>query len=227
MGNGQVIDAGWAFAMGPMMRQPATHPKPRAVPALPLAADAAADPCRASLCPLVDRMVARDEGALGEFYDATVSKAYGLTLRIVRNAAVAEEVVGDAFHQVWRDAAHYDSARGGPLTWLLMICRSRALDALRARDPAVAHEAPDTLIPEADQPHDEDPIDLLTAMESRRRVHDALGVLSPPQRQMIGLAFFRGLSHQEIADATQVPLGTVKSQIRRALVALRAKLAAD
>ena len=210
-----------------MTRHLATHPKPKAVPALPLTADPAADPYRASLRTLVDRMIARDEGALAEFYDATLSKAYGLTLRIVRNSALAEEVVGDAYHQVWRDAAHYDRARGGPLSWLLMICRSRALDALRARDIAVVHEAPETLAPEADQPHDEDPVDLLTVVESQRRVHDALGTLSPSQRQMIGLAFFRGLSHQEIAEHTHVPLGTVKSLIRRALVALRGELAAD
>lgn len=199
----------------------------RGFSAPPAAVAEVADAARPPLARLVERMAVRDEGALGEFHDATLGKAYGFTLRLVRNAALAEEVVSDAYHQAWREAARYDGARGGPLTWLLMICRSRARDALRARDPAVAHEAPEALLPEGDQPRDDDPLDLLAATESRHAVRDALASLSPAQRQMVGLAFFRGMSHQEIAGHTHLPLGTVKSQIRRALEALRASLGTD
>lgn len=228
MGYQQVVAARWAFGVGAMMRRPAAggQTRARAIPPDRPSVESVADPNRVVLAGLVERMAARDEGALGDFYDATLGKAYGLTLRLVRNAALAEEVVGDAYHQAWREAGRYDRARGAPLTWLLMICRSRALDALRARDPAIAHDAPETLIPEADQPRDDDPLDLLAAVESRRALHGALASLSPGQRQMIGLAFFRGLSHQEIAEHTQLPLGTVKSQVRRALEALRGMLGA-
>lgn len=228
MGYQQVADTRWAFGVGTMMRYPAgsANARQQAMPAsLPPAGTP--DTNRAMLAGLVVRMAASDERALAEFYDATLGKAYGLTLRLVRHAGLAEEVVSDAYHQVWREAARYDAARGAPLTWLLMICRSRALDALRARDSAVLHEAPETLVPEADQPRDEDPLDLITATRSRRAVHEALTSLAPVQRQMIGLAFFRGLTHQEIADETEVPLGTVKSQIRRALEALRGVLGAE
>lgn len=223
MGNEQSIDARWVLGAGAMMRS-GQHPRspatmPRLVPR-DLAESQPADP----LLPLIKRMAARDERALAEFYDATLSKAYGLTLRTLRNAALVEEVLGDAYHQVWREAGRYDRARSGPLTWLLMICRSRALDALRARDPAVPHEDPATLVADADQPRDEDPLDLLAAMESRNAVHSALRALTLSQRQMISLAFFRGLSHQEIAEQTGIALGTVKSQIRRALGTLRAAL---
>ena len=221
MGYSQVIDAREAFALNAMNQRPATG-KP--APARLMPATALTDPMRDRLAALIARMAVRDERALAEFYDATLSRAYGVTLRIVRNAALAEEVVGDAYHQAWRDAARYDASRSGALTWLLMICRSRALDALRARDPAIAHEDPHALVDDADHPRDDDPLDLLTATASHRAVNDALRVLTPAPRQMIGLAFFRGLSHQEIAGQTATPHGTVKSQIRRALATLRAAL---
>jgi RNA polymerase sigma factor (sigma-70 family) len=136
-------------------------------------------------------------------------------------------VLSGAYQQTWRDAVRYDPAKSAPLTWLLMICRSRALDALRARDPAMVHEDPASLVPEADQMGGDDPLDLLAAMASHRALHTALDALTPSQRQMIALAFFRGMSHQEIAEQTYLPLGTVKSQIRRALATLRSALAAE
>jgi RNA polymerase sigma-70 factor (ECF subfamily) len=183
-----------------------------------------ADAERARLAGLIVRMAASDQAALAAFHDATLARAWGLTLRIVREAALAEEVIGDAYFQAWRSAAQYDPAKSSPLTWLLMLCRSRALDALRAREPAQPHEDPHSLIDESAAPAAEDPLDLLTAASANRAVHAALAALSPDQRQMIALAFFRGLSHQEIATCTEVPLGTVKSQIRRALAALRSRL---
>ena len=221
MGCQYVIDPRWTFGDGAMMRRPASGTERAAVPERTPTIDSAAESKRARLEALVRRMALREEPALAEFYDATLGSAYGLTKRIVRNAALAEEVVGDAYFQAWRSAGRYDEARSGPLTWLLMICRSRALDALRARDVAIVHEAPETLKAEADQQAGDNPLDLLAAVESRSAVHGALRALSATQRQMIGLAFFRGLSHQEIAEHTKVPLGTVKSQIRRALEALR------
>jgi RNA polymerase sigma-70 factor (ECF subfamily) len=110
------------------------------------------------------------------------------------------------------------------VTWLLVICRSRALDALRARDPAMLHESPEELVAADEVPRESDTLDLLTALETRNAVRAAVARLSASQRQMIGLAFFRGLTHQEIAQAVGLPLGTVKSQIRRALDALRREL---
>lgn len=228
MDCGPRIDAAGVLEARAMMRASTGHRKSPPPAAPPQAfAGAIADPSHAPLVALVERMVSADQSALAEFYDATLGKAYGITLRIVRNAALAEEVVGDAYHQAWREAAHYDRSRGGPLTWLLMICRSRALDALRARSATVSHEAPETLASEEDQGRDVDPFDLLAAVESRHRLQAALAALTPAQRQMIGLAFFRGLTHHEIAEQTQLPLGTVKSQIRRALSALRCALTAD
>jgi RNA polymerase sigma-70 factor (ECF subfamily) len=222
MGNQQVAGVRWAFGGGVMARVGAaattSAPLRTAEPAV------VSDAERSRLVRLVERMAAKDEAALAEFYDATAGKAYAFALRITRDAPLAEEVVADAFHQAWRDAGRYDPNRSGALTWLLMICRSRGLDALRARDPALVHDAPETLVDEVLLPSAEGPLDILQALQSRSAVHAAVAMLSAAQRQMVALAFFRGLSHQEIAEHTRTPLGTVKSQIRRALDTLRRHL---
>jgi RNA polymerase sigma factor (sigma-70 family) len=172
---------------------------------------------------LLKRMSNGEEPALGELYDLTIGRVYGFALRIVGHSGTAEEVASDVYLQAWKEAGRYDADRAKVLTWMLMICRSRALDRLRSRGPEVLHEAPETLV--ENEPDDGGaPPDLLEAMQSEHAVHVALATLSPIQRQLVGLAFFRGLSHQEIADHAQLPLGTVKSHIRRALDGLRAAL---
>jgi RNA polymerase sigma-70 factor (ECF subfamily) len=186
---------------------------------------ARADPQQAELAALVARMAAGDEAALGALYDATMPRVYGLAVRICGNFATAEEVAADVYYQCWTGAARYDPARSRVMTWLLMMCRSRAIDAVRARDPALTHESPESLFDDDDErPRERDPQDLLDLLQSGTAVHAALAQLWPVQRQLIGLAFFRGLSHQEIAAHARLPLGTVKAHIRRALELLRASL---
>lgn len=198
----------------------------RRMPARPtLQAASAVDPQQAELAEWVARMAQGDEAALARFYEATVARVYGLAWRICANAQLAEEATADAFYQCWREAARYRPAQGKVITWLLMICRSRAIDTLRARDGALAHEAPESLVAEEDQARERGPQDLLELAQSSAALHAVLAQLSPVQRQMIGLAFFRGLSHQEIAAHARMPLGTVKAHIRRALELLRGSLA--
>jgi RNA polymerase sigma-70 factor (ECF subfamily) len=169
-------------------------------------------------------MVRRDEAALRTFYDATIARVYGLALRITRSPASAEDVVAEVFHQAWRDAARFDATRGAVLTWLLTLCRSRAIDHLRRRDEAELHEDPESLAT-GDPDRANDPQNLLLAVERDGALHRALEGLTPLQRQLVALAFFRGLSHQEIADHAGMPLGTVKTHIRKGLEALRSALA--
>lgn len=134
-----------------------------------------ADPLQADLAALIARMADGDEAALGRFYDATMSRVYGVAVRICGNAALAEEVAADVYHQCWTGAARYDATRSRVLTWLLMICRSRAIDAVRSRDPAFAHESPETLVEDDDErPRERDPQDLLELMRSGSAVHAAL-----------------------------------------------------
>jgi RNA polymerase sigma factor (sigma-70 family) len=168
-------------------------------------------------------MITRDQEALSRLYDATASRLYGVALRIVRQAELAEEVVSDTYFQAWRDCGRYDATRGKVLAWLLIICRSRALDALRRRDEALSHPDPHELSGEPSDPR-ENPQDLLSAVQESTVLHAALLTLSPLQRQLVALAFFRGLSHSEIEEHTGIPLGSVKTHIRKALSVLRGAL---
>jgi RNA polymerase sigma-70 factor (ECF subfamily) len=232
MGHSHAIAAVWRPAYGMNVPRSAIAPPRKRVPqpaALPAAgvSDRQDEAARQDeLARLIARMAAGDEAALAAFYDATVARAYGLALRIAGNPALAEEVVVDTYHQAWREARRFAANRGAPMAWLAMMCRSRALDALRARDPALLHDDPASLVADGEQPRDEDPQDLLATTQAQGALHAALAALTPAQRQMVALAFFRGMTHEEIAAHAALPLGTVKSQIRRALEVLRRTLTA-
>ena len=174
---------------------------------------------------LVERMRGGQERALEELYDATVGKLYALASAILRSAADTEEIVCETYAYAWANAARFDASRASALGWLLMLCRSRALDRLRQRRATV-----DTLdvaaLAETEYGSTDLPFDILSLMQQRSSVYAALSQLTPERRHLVSLAFLRGLSHQEIADATRLPLGTVKSHLRRSLVQLREALEA-
>ncbi|HTD91768.1 MAG TPA: sigma-70 family RNA polymerase sigma factor [Burkholderiales bacterium] len=171
----------------------------------------------------IQRITRQDEPAFAAFYEACVGRVYGLALRITRDAAQAEEVAEDTFWQTWREAPRFDPARGTAMSWLLTMARSRALDSLRARDPAESVEDADELR-DARGERDASPLDLLSATQTDHTLHHALAQLDAQPRQLIALAFFRGLTHDEIATHTGIPLGTVKSHIRRGLTTLKTLL---
>jgi RNA polymerase sigma-70 factor, ECF subfamily len=160
-----------------------------------------------------------DQRAFEAFYDATLTRVFALARRMCIDTGLTEEVVEDAYVQAWRDAGRYDPTRGAPLAWLLTITRSRALDALRRRDEAQPVAAPEALLEESD--HAADPLDLLLLFEGTSATRRALEQLPARERQLIGLAFLRGLTHAEIAAETGWALGTIKTTIRRALAAMR------
>lgn len=166
------------------------------------------------------RVVDRDEAALAFLYEVMAGRVYGLALRITRRAQTAEEVVEDTFWQVWRQAPRFDPERGSAAAWIMTMARSRALDALRRAG------VEESLTDDADErPAEGDgPEDLVAATEAGSRVRQALQRLDPLPRQLVALAFFRGFSHEEIAVHTGLPLGTVKSHIRRALGRLKEQL---
>lgn len=173
----------------------------------------------APLAGLIERMAKGREDALSELYSATVPMIYGLALRITRSPQIAEEVVGTTYWQAWLQARRFDVNRGSPQGWLLSIARTRAVDAIRLeRRPQPESPIADELDWQAD------PQDLLLALERTTRVHATLEKLDPLARQMIALAFFKGLTHTEIAAHAGLPLGTVKSHIRRAMRTLRETL---
>lgn len=167
-----------------------------------------------------------DEQALANLYEATLARVYGIALRITRNVQAAEEVSEDVYWQVWREASRFDAERGNVIAWLLTIARSRALDYLRKQDAAELCEEPELLL--VDEPSREgDPEDLLAATQKNHKLNQALLQLEPVQRQLVAMAFFRGLTHDEIAVFTGMALGTVKSHIRRALIQLHEELEDD
>jgi len=211
------VRAGGALLPHLGRRRAAAKAKPPAVRAMPLEDD---DGCLAGW---VEAVADADQAALARLYDATVSRVYGVALRIVRRPELAEEVVSDVYLQAWREAGRYDASRGKVLAWLLIIARSRALDFLRRQDEAFSHPDPHELGEEPFDPAD-NPHDLLAAARGNRALLAALEVLTPIQRQLLGLAFFQGLSHSEIVDHSGIPLGSVKTHIRRALGLLREQL---
>jgi RNA polymerase sigma-70 factor (ECF subfamily) len=176
------------------------------------------------LTTLIQAMAAGEEDALERFYDHTSRQVYGLIMRILKEAALAEEVTLDVFLQVWREAPRYQAQRGNPWAWLVTLARSRAIDRLRAvrnERQRTDGEAPiDEDIEAADLPLEETASDA----ERSRWVRAALAQLTPEQRQAIVLSYFEGLSHGEIAAHLATPLGTVKTRIRTGMVRLQAFL---
>ncbi len=172
---------------------------------------------------LLARMARGEEAALASFYDATVARVYALARRIVRETQTAEEIVSDVYLQIWQQAERYDPGRGPVLAWLMTVCRSRALDRLRRRDAADPYPEPDRLRPDLYR-DDIGPLELVAALEQASRVRAALAELDEKEQRLLALAFFQGLSHREIAAHTRMPLGSVKTVLRRAVEALRARL---
>lgn len=182
---------------------------------------AAIDP-QTNLVSLLRAIAAHDELAFANFYDATAARAYACALRICRQSALAEEAVADVYWQIWQHAERYNPARGSVLAWVVTIARSRALDALRRCDRSELHAEPETL--HIDAPLALDPQDILTAIQRDTHLHRAIAQLSETQRRLLGLAFFKDLSHSEIAVHTGLPLGSVKTHLRSALKNLRRDL---
>ena len=166
----------------------------------------------------IQEMSIGNEQALNDFYSETLGRVFGVAVRIVGDAALAEDVVTNVYYEAWKNAAKYDTGRGRPITWLLTICRNRALDEYR-RGSSAARKIKTAAMLDVPMTVDE-PDALLQAAEEGHVVHALLATISPDDRQIIALAFFKGLSHQQIADHTDLPLGTVKSRIRRTLSAL-------
>jgi RNA polymerase sigma factor (sigma-70 family) len=179
--------------------------------------------CPPELAGLVAGVAAGEQRALERFYRLTISRVYGLALRIVRCRATAEDVAEDVYVQIWHSAATYDTQRGSPIAWALTICRSRAIDALRRVDSAILDADPTERLDAITQ-RGPGLQDLLQATQDNIALHAAFARLVPEQRQILALAFFRGLTHKEISQAAALPLGTVKSHIRRGLATLREEL---
>jgi len=171
---------------------------------------------------LIERLHGRDPQALAELYDRYGRQVYSLTLRVVRDSAIAEDLVQETFLRVWNRAHAFDIERGSLGAWLLAVARNRAIDYLRS---TAGRERNALELDETGHPAlfcDIEP-DILNA-DRTRRIRAAMEKLSPNQRQVMELAYFEGLSQTEMADKIGQPLGTVKTWVRTALKSLRDEL---
>jgi RNA polymerase sigma-70 factor (ECF subfamily) len=177
---------------------------------------------------LMARLHQHDHQALALLYDRHARSVYSLALYILRDRAAAEDVTQDVFLQLWRDPRHYLEERGPLGPWLLRITRNRAIDFLRRRDRQRRPRETDWQ-PLDPQLSDQSPglEDQVWSLALARRVHEALRELTDAQRQVIELAYFRGMTHREMADMLGVPLGTVKTRVRTALRRLAEILTRD
>ena len=160
-----------------------------------------------------------DQAAFARLYDATAARVHGLVLRVVRDPAQAEEVTQEAFLEIWRTASRFDDQRGSALSWLLTIGHRKAVDRVRA---AEAGSRRDTRYHDTNQPvaHDET-AEAATATFEAQRVRHAMQSLTQVQREAIGLAYFGGYTHTEVATMLDLPIGTAKTRIRDGLIRMR------
>jgi RNA polymerase sigma-70 factor (ECF subfamily) len=163
---------------------------------------------------LVSAIRSGDEQAMAQLYERYSPIVYSVALRVLGETGAAEDILQEVFMQLWRSPDVFDASRGSLPAWLAVITRNRAIDFLRKRRP----EANITDVVVCIEP------DLVRGAEwsrAREKIRDALGSMPPPQRSALEMAFFDGLSHNEIAEKTGEPLGTIKTRIRAGLLTLR------
>lgn len=183
-----------------------------------------------ALASALARVALGDRVAFDTLYKATSAHLFGVILRINTDRSHAEDVLQEVFVNVWRAAGGFDAARAQPMTWLTSIARNRAIDSLRRRKTEVSTvsaraggaEDDDDVDLLADVPSENaGPLELLEQASAMQAVSHCMGELSAEQQQCVALAYYQGLSHAEVAEHLAQPLGTVKSWVRRALLALK------
>lgn len=159
-----------------------------------------------------------DKLALKRIYEAESARMLGVAQRLLKRRALAEEAVQDAFVLIWRHAARFDPERGSGLTWIYAILRNRALSILRDEKRT---ETSDTPVAEETASEEDDPETVMSKLSDARALRACLEQLPEQRRSLVLLAFVQGLTHGELAERVKLPLGTVKSWIRRSLLALK------
>jgi RNA polymerase sigma-70 factor (ECF subfamily) len=169
---------------------------------------------------LMQRIADQDADALAAVYDRYGGLVYTLGQRMLRDRGEAEELVSDVFLEIWRRADRYNPNRGAPMTYLMTLAHSRAIDRQRAMASRNRGTAPSDGKPDAESTAPQ-PIASAIFVENSRRVREAMAQLEPVYRQAVEMAFFDCLSHTQIAEKLDKPLGTVKTYIRQGLIRLR------
>jgi RNA polymerase sigma-70 factor (ECF subfamily) len=169
------------------------------------------------------RVARRDRAAFAALYRATSPKLFAVVLRILRRHDLAEEVLQEVYVRVWEKAGDFDPSSGSAIAWLSTIARNRALDSLRRRTEVSIEDEPSTF--EIADPAD-DPLIQAERGAELKRLADCLATLEEDKRRMVLLAYYQGLSREELGHAFKVPVGTVKTWLHRSLARLKECLGA-
>lgn len=171
------------------------------------------------LLALLNKINESDEQALSDLYDHCIDQVYNVAFAILKNDADSEEIVCDVFEYVWRKATFYAPEKSKVISWLLMICRSKSIDLIRKRKVSHSYLDEQELLNLEDS--DLKPDELMARFQQNEKIHSQLNSLNDVQKQVLSMAYFKDLSHLEIANSLGLPLGTVKSHIRRATNTLK------
>lgn len=171
-------------------------------------------------------VAAGDQRAFKKLYEATSPHLFALLLRILKTQDNAEDALQDVYVKIWQKAKTYELKRGAPLGWLMSIARYRALDLLRRRDPEITMpDDPELVANILSDTHTAGPLVNSETMQGLSNVNRCMQSLRPEQRRSLLMVYYEGLTHQEVSDRLNVPLGTAKSLVRRGLISLRSCLA--
>ncbi|MFI6133823.1 ECF RNA polymerase sigma factor SigK [Micromonospora sp. NPDC051141] len=168
---------------------------------------------------LLSRVARGDEAAFAKLYDTMAGRVLGLTRRVVRDAAQAEEVTQEVMVEVWRTAGRFDAARGSASAWILTMAHRRAVDRVRS-EQARTNRVQQVAATETHVPYDE-VVEDVTARLEREQVRRCLGRLTPVQREAVTLAYYGGHTYREVAEKLGTPLPTVKTRMRDGLIRMR------
>ncbi len=175
----------------------------------------------AELADLLARAGAGDAESFRKFYDRTSAKLFGIIVRILVERGEAEDVLQEVYVTVWRKAAEFDASRASPITWAATIARNRAIDRIRARASRPSSPLDDAMEVRDTRPAADALIDTAT---DAARVHAALAGLDPHHAAAIRSCYFEGITYEALAEREGIPIGTLKSWVRRGLLRMRASL---
>lgn len=174
---------------------------------------------------LLELIKDRDELALGKLYDNSVRLVYSLILRILKNVEDSEEVTQEVFYSIWKRSSTFDASKGKVMRWIVTIARNKALDKLRSKrhkQETQENSLVENIVSDSTKWEDSDNVSQnLINKESSKSVDTAIIKLPEEEKELIELAFYEGYSHSKIAEHLDMPLGTVKTKIRRAVGRLR------
>ena len=175
-------------------------------------------PAQQNLVALMSAVARKDRAAFAALYTATSAKLYGIIVRILPTRGMADEIMQEVYVKIWDRAGDFDAGRASPISWMAAIARNRALDEARKRTPLSIEEMPDGYEPAAEPGH---PLDGKERSEALRALLGCLSSLDKEKREIVLLAYYRGLSREALAKRYDHPVATIKTWLHRSLAQLR------